>query len=56
MITDDDNEGKAFLKGAAVGVILGFMFALLVLALVYWGRCDSVTYMQHFVCIQNYFA
>ena len=33
MITDD--MGKAFLRGAAVGVILGFMFALLVLALVY---------------------
>ena len=33
--TDDDNEGKAFLRGAAVGVILGFMFALLIIALVY---------------------
>ena len=31
MITDD--MGKAFLRGMAAGVILGFMFALLVLAL-----------------------
>ena len=30
-----DDMGKAFLRGAAVGGILGFMFALLVLALTF---------------------
>jgi len=30
-----DNEGRAFLKGIAVGVILGFMLALLIIALTY---------------------
>ena len=30
-----DNEGKAFLKGIAAGVILGFMLALLIIALTY---------------------
>ena len=30
-----DNENKAFLKGIAVGVILGFMLALLIIALTY---------------------
>ena len=35
IVNDHDLEGKAFLKGAAVGVIFGFMLALLILALVY---------------------
>ena len=30
-----DNENKAFLKGIATGVILGFMLGLLIIALTY---------------------
>ena len=30
-----DSENKAFLKGIAVGVILGFMLSLLIIALTY---------------------